>query len=324
MANYKQSTAYTRTFIMVQTADHISGLTGATVAVKISKAGAAGAAAGGTVTEVDATNNPGLYKIVLTTTDTNTLGDLSFHCTATSGDPTDFIDQITANILGDTLPANATQINGVATTSVTTINANQGTTQPLNFTGTGASALVKSDMIDIASAAVATGTAQIGVNVVSYASGQAPLQPTVAGRTLDISVAGNAGLDWANIDAPTTAQGLTGTTISATQVVASVSGAVASVTGNVGGNVTGSIGSLGTTAKTDVSTAVLTTQMTESYASLHTVPTLAQVTFEMRALLAENSVGTTTVTTKKLDGATSAHTYTINSATAPTSITTAS
>lgn len=71
-----------------------------------------------------------------------------------------------------------------------------------------------------------------------------PLVPTVAGRALDVSVGGEAGLDWANIGSPTTAQGLTGTTISTTQVVASVSGAVGSVTGNVGGNVNGSVASV--------------------------------------------------------------------------------
>lgn len=61
---------------------------------------------------------------------------------------------------------NAKNINNVATTSVTTINANQGTTQPINFTGTGASALAKSDMVDVAGAAVSTSTAQLGVNAV--------------------------------------------------------------------------------------------------------------------------------------------------------------
>ncbi len=38
------------------------------------------------------------------------------------------------------------------------------------------------------------------------------LAPTTAARTLDVSAAGNAGIDWSNIDAPTTTQGLTGTT----------------------------------------------------------------------------------------------------------------
>jgi hypothetical protein len=63
---------------------------------------------------------------------------------------------------------NVDNINSVSTSSVTTINASQGTTQPLNFTGTGASALVKSDVTDIATAAVSASTAQLGVNVVNY------------------------------------------------------------------------------------------------------------------------------------------------------------
>ncbi len=83
------------------------------------------------------------------------------------------------------------------------------------------------------------------------ASAPGYLQPTVAGRTLDVSAGGEAGLDWANIGSPTTAENLSGTTIATSQVVASVTGAVGSVTGavgsvagNVGGNVTGSVGSV--------------------------------------------------------------------------------
>jgi len=83
------------------------------------------------------------------------------------------------------------------------------------------------------------------------------LKPTTAGRTLDVSAGGEAGLDWANVGSPTTSLNLSGTTISTSQAVASVSGAVgsvtgsvggsvASVTGNVGGNVAGSIGSVAT------------------------------------------------------------------------------
>lgn len=138
---------------------------------------------------------------------------------------------------------------------------------------------IKVDLQSIAGAAVATGTAQLGVNVVSYASGQAPLQPTTAGRTLDVSATGEAGVDWANVGSPTTTVGLTGTTIATSQVVASVSGAVASVsgavgsvtgavgsvtgavgsvTGNVGGNVTGSVGSVAG-AVASVTAAVATT-----------------------------------------------------------------
>lgn len=83
------------------------------------------------------------------------------------------------------------------------------------------------------------------------ASAPGYLQPTTAGRTLDVSAAGNAGIDWANVENPTTAVNLSATNIDVDQVVASVSGAVGSVTGavgsvtgNVGGNVTGSVGSV--------------------------------------------------------------------------------
>lgn len=70
-----------------------------------------------------------------------------------------------------------------------------------------------------------------------------PLIPTVAGRTLDVSTGGEAGLDWANIGSPTTAQNLSATNIDVDQIVASVSGAVGSVTGAVG-SVTGAVGSV--------------------------------------------------------------------------------
>jgi hypothetical protein len=55
------------------------------------------------------------------------------------------------------------------------------------------------------------------------------LAPTVAGRTLDVSATGEAGVDWANVGSPTTTLNLSGTTISTSQAVASVSGSVGSV-----------------------------------------------------------------------------------------------
>jgi|SRR5215471_19935680 len=99
MATLKQSTTYTRVFLMVQSSDHISALTGASPSVNLSKSGGAFAAAGGTVTEISS----GWYKVALTTTDTNTVGDLAYHITAASGDPTDFSDQVSATILGDSV-----------------------------------------------------------------------------------------------------------------------------------------------------------------------------------------------------------------------------
>lgn len=141
---------------------------------------------------------------------------------------------------------NVKNINNVATTSVTTINANIGMTQPVNFTGTAGSALVKSDMVDIAGAAVSTTSAQIGVNVVNI---NAQTASAAAGVTFPSSIASPTNITAGTITTATnltnapTAGDFTATmkTSIGTAVAAS---AVASVTGNVGGNVTGSVGSV--------------------------------------------------------------------------------
>lgn len=52
---------------------------------------------------------------------------------------------------------------------------------------------------------------RMDASVGAYQSGLTPLQPTVAGRTLDVSAGGEAGVDWANVGSPTTAVALTNT-----------------------------------------------------------------------------------------------------------------
>jgi len=97
MSVLKQSTVIRRPFLLVQSADHITGLTGATPTVTISKNGAALASPGGTVTEIGS----GWYYISYTGTDTNTLGPLVAHVTAASADPSDFYDDVQTHILSD-------------------------------------------------------------------------------------------------------------------------------------------------------------------------------------------------------------------------------
>lgn len=83
-----QSTARVVMVKMFASADHVTPSTGKTVAITISKAGAAFAnpsAGATTATEVSA----GWYKATLSTTDTNTLGDLVVHATASGCDDTD-------------------------------------------------------------------------------------------------------------------------------------------------------------------------------------------------------------------------------------------
>lgn len=84
----------------------------------------------------------------------------------------------------------------------------------------------------------------VGAEIGSFSiENRAALRPTVAGRTVDVTATGAAGIDWANVENPTTALNLSGTNIDVDQVVASVSGAVGSVTGAVG-SVTGAVGSV--------------------------------------------------------------------------------
>jgi len=73
-------------------------------------------------------------------------------------------------------------------------------------------------------------------------------------------------------------------------------------------------------ALNDISVSdLLTTQMTESYASDGTAPTLAQALFNLQQTLGDFSITGTTITVKKLDGSTTAMTYTLDDATTPTS-----
>lgn len=228
MALLKQSTAYTRMFLLVQTSDHITGLTGATPTLTLSKAGGAFGAASGAVTEVSS----GWYKVALNTSDTGTLGDLAYHITAASGDPCDFVDQVAANILGDTLPANTTQLAGQTVTAAAGVTFPSSVASPTNITA---------------------GTITTATNL-------------------------------------TTNNDKTGYTLTA------------------GGN-------------NLIATAVLTNNMTESYAAQGAALTLAQALYGLTQQIGQQSIAGTTMTVKKRDGATTAKTYTLDSAVTPTSIT---
>ena len=70
--------------------------------------------------------------------------------------------------------------------------------------------------------------------------------------------------------------------------------------------------------------AVTTTAMTEAYAADGAAFTLAQAIYMIWSLLAERSIAGTTLTAKKLNGSTTAMTFTLDDATTPTSQTRAS
>ncbi len=81
----KDSTAQSLVFMMVQSSDGTTPLTGASPTVTLSKNGGSFNACSGAVTEISG----GWYKVAGNATDSNTLGPLALHATATSGDNTD-------------------------------------------------------------------------------------------------------------------------------------------------------------------------------------------------------------------------------------------
>jgi len=125
--------------------------------------------------------------------------------------------------------------------------ANKTTTNAL--TGT---TIATTQQVDVNTIKTQTITCSAGVTVGAFVgNATASLEVDASGRvdigkilgTASAGQAGYVGLDWGVMVNKTTSNALTGTTISTSQVVASVTGAVGSVTGAVG-SVTGAVGSV--------------------------------------------------------------------------------
>lgn len=106
MAQLIQNLTYNRMLFLVNACDHLTKAISITsIAAKISKNAAAFVSANGSVIEV----GQGWYRLNLTATDTNTLGDMAVHIQDATGkvDDTDFVDQVIAlNIANATFPTN--------------------------------------------------------------------------------------------------------------------------------------------------------------------------------------------------------------------------
>lgn len=249
----KQTTTYTRTFLMVDSTDHLTGKTGLTVAVSLSKAGAAFAAAAGTVAEIA----NGWYSVALTTADTGTLGDLAFHCTSAGADPTDFADQVTVDLPGGSVSS--------VTGAVASVTGNVGG----NVVGSVASVTADVGITQAGADKVWSTTVRAITDKAGFALSAAGVQAVWDALTSALTTVGSIGKRLADdIDAAISSRSTyagadtAGTTtllgrLTATRATnlddldATISsrstfagGAVASVTGDVGGNVVGSVASV--------------------------------------------------------------------------------
>jgi hypothetical protein len=167
---------------------------------------------------------------------------------------------------------------------------------------------------------ITTGTVG-GGSVVGYTVGsfsienRSGLRPTVAGRTLDVSAGGEAGVDWANVGTPGSTVSLSATTI-ATVTTATTATTVSALAAN---SVTAS--ALATDAVNEIADGLLARAITESYSTDGAAPTVQQVYSQILAILQEPNYSGVTMTAKKLDGSTTAMTFTLNDAVNPTSMT---
>lgn len=99
------------------------------------------------------------------------------------------------------------------------------------FTFTGGGAITASIQLYTDTAATPF---DVNAELVSYGA----LQPTVLGRTLDVSATGGAGVDWGNVENQATPVNLSSTNIDVDQIIATVTG---NVNGSVGTIATGGI-----------------------------------------------------------------------------------
>jgi PKD repeat protein len=82
---FLKSTSSTVSFRMVDSSDHRTGKTGLSPAVSLLKSGVSSTCLG-TVSEVDAINFPGIYRLVLAAEDTDTTGELYIYVAASGAD----------------------------------------------------------------------------------------------------------------------------------------------------------------------------------------------------------------------------------------------
>jgi hypothetical protein len=168
-ARQLSSTAYPINFLMVLSTDHLTGATGKTVTVTLSKNGAGFGAPSGAVTELE----NGWYSLAGNATDRATLGELLLHATASGCDTVDdkyevvTIDPFAANmgIAAVTLAAdqavNTTKFGGTTVTgrdlgASVLLSAGTGTGQ-LDFT----SGVVKANLAQILGTAITETAGQI-------------------------------------------------------------------------------------------------------------------------------------------------------------------
>jgi len=111
MRMLKISTAANVMVFMTNSINHVVGEAGLTLTITASKNGGAFASISPTVSDL----GNGWYNLALTTTHTNTLGDLALHITGATSDPSDFLCHIIATDYADATTFGLTNLDAAVT-----------------------------------------------------------------------------------------------------------------------------------------------------------------------------------------------------------------
>ena len=109
----KQSTARNLMVYLVSSTDYVTPVAGASLAVSLSKNGAAFASITPTVTD----RGNGWYNLALTSSHTDTLGDFVLRITASGADSIDFREEVFAALPGETVTVAGFSSGAITTAS---------------------------------------------------------------------------------------------------------------------------------------------------------------------------------------------------------------
>jgi len=226
----------------------------------------------------------------------NTSFTLYFPIRDADGDP----------VTGATLLDSEVSVDGIAFVDCTNEAVEIGVTGIYSLAMTAAE--MNGDVIIVQTKTTSAG-AKTAVNIV-YTSARLfddLAFPTISGRSVDVSVGGEVGIDWANVGSPATVVTLANTSVG---LLASAITSAVVATGAIDANAL---------APDVVNDVFMGSVLTESYAVDGAAATPAQLLYMILQLVSEFAIAGTTITTKKLDGITTAMTHALDSATDPTS-----
>ena len=321
----KQSTAYTVRFgPFVDDTDGKTAETGLTIEdshVRVSKAG------GNFVDKNESSNSAhdeaGFYVVVLDTTDTNTVGELQIAAHISGALPVFKTFQVVEEAIYDALFAGSanliTKVDAIDTV-VDAILVDTGTTLDGKLN-------TIDDFLDTEVAAILADTNELQTDWANGGRLDALIDSIIAG----VNVTTIEGVDATDAIQTSSSASLIAYNLDHLMKTAVASNAdmTTEVTdGSVLSNIMTKTGDTSDYAYATDSleglAGVWTTALTESYASDGAAATPAQLLYMIYCTVGEFSISGTTITGKKVDGSTTAMTWTINSASDPTSRTRAS